>query len=266
MNTPNFAGYWTGSFEGTNSGGISFGLDQRANVLGGVATMQEPAFGVYQYVISGQVGAPTKLRLNPASHVPNVSLGVIDAQCSLSTEGILRGTWKSSIGTNGIFEARRYVEQINEDPAKPKRTNVFISYSHQDKLYLDRLLIHLRPLERSGLIDPWSDLRILGGSLWKTEIERGLARANAAVLLVSADFLASSFIVENELPPLLARAEKDGVRILPVIVKPCRFTRDSTLSVFQALNEPKKPLASLPEWEQDLVLDQIAHTIEKLTG
>ena len=50
----------------------------------------------------------------------------------------------------------------------------------------------------------------LGGKIvrrWKEEIEEALSDAVIAVLLISADFLASDFIVDNELPPILEGAE-----------------------------------------------------------
>jgi hypothetical protein len=58
------------------------------------------------------------------------------------------------------------------------------------------------------------------------------------VLLISADFFASDFIDETELPPLLAAAEAKGVRILPVILSASRFARNKNLARFQAVNSP----------------------------
>jgi len=49
------------------------------------------------------------------------------------------------------------------------------------------------------------------------------AAARVAILLASADFMASEFIQTNELPQLLAAAENAGIRIVPIILKPCRF-------------------------------------------
>jgi hypothetical protein len=146
---------------------------------------------------------------------------------------------------------------------REKRPNVFVSYSHSDREYLDRLLVHLKPLEKDGLIDLWLDTRLRAGDRWKKEIEKSLNRTNVAILLVSADFLASDFITDNELPPLLKNAEEKGVRIVPLIVKPCRFTRDKNLRHFQAINDPKHSLALLPQGEQEVLYDQVAAEVER---
>jgi hypothetical protein len=39
------------------------------------------------------------------------------------------------------------------DPPK----NIFISYSHKDKAWLDRVLVFLRPSQRAGRVGAWSD-------------------------------------------------------------------------------------------------------------
>ena len=156
-------------------------------------------------------------------------------------------------------------QEQNRTQADANRTKVFISYSHKDKPYLDRLSVHLRPLERAGITELWVDTRIMPGEKWRSEIEAALAKAQAAVLLISADFLASNFILENELPPLLEKAEKEGVKILPVILKPCRFTRDKLLSQFQAVNMPENPISGMSEHESELVYDAVAQHLELLT-
>ncbi len=91
---------------------------------------------------------------------------------------------------------------------------VFISYSHEDKAYLDRLRVHLKPLERENLIDTWDDTQIKAGENWQKVIETALERAAIAILLISPDFLASDFIIDNELPPLLSAAANKGTCIL----------------------------------------------------
>jgi hypothetical protein len=143
-----------------------------------------------------------------------------------------------------------------------KLKTIFISYSRKDKKYMGRILIHLKPLEKRGLFDVWSDKKIKAGDNWKNEIEKVLQNTNVAVLLLSADYLASDFIVQNELPPLLENAENNGTRIIPVIIKPCRFIRDSNINIFQAINEPEESIISLPEYKQEEIYEKLAEQIE----
>jgi hypothetical protein len=142
------------------------------------------------------------------------------------------------------------------------RTKVFISYSHADKEWLERLKRHLKPLVREGLLDCWDDTHIRPGDDWKREIQNALDTAQVAVLLISADFFASDFIDENELPPLLTAAQAKGVRILPVILSASRFARNPSLTRFQVANPPNRPLDEMPRAEQEKVLDRLAQTIE----
>lgn len=144
------------------------------------------------------------------------------------------------------------------------RAKVFISYSHADKDWLDRLKRHLKPLVREGRLECWDDSHIRPGDDWKQEIQNALDTAQVAVLLISADFFASDFIDENELPPLLDAAKAKGVRILPVILSASRFARNPDLARFQAVNPPSRPLNDMLPAEQEKVLDRLAHTIESI--
>src|ERR1044071_4081859 len=143
-----------------------------------------------------------------------------------------------------------------------KRTKVFISYSHKDKQWLEQLQIHLKPLERELGFDIWDDTRIKSGAKWREEIERVLDVTKVAVLLVSANYLASDFIANNELPSLLKAAEEDGAIILPVILSPSLFLRMNSLSQFQAINDPSEPLVYLTEAKQQTLFVKIADCIE----
>jgi hypothetical protein len=144
----------------------------------------------------------------------------------------------------------------------PTREQVFVSYCQKDAQWMQRLQIHLKPLERLGVISRWDDSNIRPGDKWREEIAAALGRARVAVLLVSADFLASDFITENELPPLLSAAASDGVMILPLILSPCRFEKSVGLSQYQAVNSPKRPLIALGRAKREELFVKVADAIE----
>ena len=144
------------------------------------------------------------------------------------------------------------------------RDQVFISYSHADKIWLERLNVFLKPLGRDQNIVYWDDTAIKPTDRWCEEIQKGLSRAQIAILLISANFFASDFVHKVELPTLLKAAECRGARILPVIIGASRFDREPSINQFQAVNNSNMPLESLSKHEADGVLQNVANTIEDL--
>lgn len=142
------------------------------------------------------------------------------------------------------------------------RTKVFISYGHKDVRYLEQLVEHLTYYERNNLIEFWSDKKITAGSEWREEIKRAIDATKVAVLLISPSFLASKFIAENELPPLLDAAKKEGAIILPVIVRPSNF-EDTELVNFQAVNSPSMPIAKMKSYQRDDLWAKVVRDIKK---
>jgi serine/threonine protein kinase len=138
---------------------------------------------------------------------------------------------------------------------------VFVSYSHHDSNWLERVRVHFRPLERQRLIEYWDDTRIRPGQQWRAEIEKALETARCAILLVSPHFLASDFCTSEEVPRLLEGARSRGVAILPVVVSPCRFEETRELSPFQSVNPPSRTLAEMSDPECDRTLLRLVQTV-----
>lgn len=138
------------------------------------------------------------------------------------------------------------------------RNQIFISYSHADSEYQLRLRKHLSIFERAGNIKYWSDTQLRTGDQWRKEIEENLQKTAVAILLISADFLASDFIRSNELPPLLEAWSQNEVFILPVIVKPCSFSHVKELCCFQAVNDPDLTISEMSQGEQERTWKNLA--------
>lgn len=143
-----------------------------------------------------------------------------------------------------------------------QRNRVFVSYSHEDRAWRERLQVHLSPLARANPRVVWDDTQIAPGETWKKEIEGAMASAKVAILLVSADFLASEFIMDSELPRLLAAAANEGAVILPVIVSPCRFRETNTLEPFQAVNSTENPLCAMNHFEREDTFYRVSIAVE----
>jgi hypothetical protein len=163
---------------------------------------------------------------------------------------------------------------------------IFISYAHKDnestdpaKRWLDRLKEHLEPLVQQGEIAVCSDYDIELGDDWHEHIQQHLDGAQAAVLLVSPAFLASKYIRNSELPVLFRNAKDQGVKIIPIILRPCLFAEsrfkypdpqtgpeEFTLASLQAAGSPAKALSEMTEGEQDRALLKVAQTLAKLAN
>jgi hypothetical protein len=142
------------------------------------------------------------------------------------------------------------------------KVQVFVSYSHRDKVWLKRLQDMLQPLLRQGTLSLWNDTEIKPGSQWRDDIESALQSARTAVLLVSPHFLASDFIVQHELPPLLDKAKNHGTCILWVCVSACLY-KDSELASYQAAHDVAQPLDKLKPAKRNEVLVQICQNIKE---
>jgi hypothetical protein len=149
-------------------------------------------------------------------------------------------------------------------PANPHRDKVFISYSHHDAKWLERLRVRLKPLQRIHRVEIWDDTKLKPGSKWREEIANAIKSTAVAIPLISAEFLASDFIQKDELPPLLNAAEADGAVIIPVIIGPSRFLQVESLSRFQAVNSPLNPLIAMTEAEQEEVFNKLSEYLESL--
>ncbi len=139
--------------------------------------------------------------------------------------------------------------------------SVFISYSHTDEVWKDRLAKHLGVLEAQGLLGTWDDRKIRAGDEWLDEIRSGMNGARVAVLLVSANSLTSKFILHTEVPHLLEKRAQAGLTFFPVICRDCLWQEVPWLVQLQARPRDGKPLESFRGGRLNTELAKIAKEI-----
>jgi len=146
---------------------------------------------------------------------------------------------------------------------------VFISYSHKDIEYRERLQIQLKQLVRQKRIEKiWSDHKIKAGDNWNAEIENNLKEADIVFLLISDFFLASDYIYEKELPIVKELYENNECKVIPILVKPSGNWKDSGWSFLQAIpSNPKDGLLAISKWDDkdeawSVVTDEIKQVLK----
>jgi formylglycine-generating enzyme required for sulfatase activity len=141
---------------------------------------------------------------------------------------------------------------------------VFISYSRVDRDWVERIRQVMAPLLRQegNRVQLWDDSQIQPGDSWLSEIETALAGAQVALLLVSAEFLASEFVMGKEVPELLRAAVAEGVTILWVPLSAC-LVRHTPIHAYQAVLPPEQTLDAMGPPQQSLALVRVAEAVHE---
>ena len=113
--------------------------------------------------------------------------------------------------------ARRVTSKSLAGITKPLRA--FISYSHKDEKFREQFETHLMVLQRQGMIESWDDRLVGAGRDWKCEISRYLDQAALIIILISPDFVASTYCYDIEMARAIERHEEGTALVIPVIVR-----------------------------------------------
>ena len=126
---------------------------------------------------------------------------------------------------------------------------VFISYSHKDEIWKDKLVSHLRVLEKEILLSIWDDSKIQIGTDWFFEIEKAIESTQVAILMISADFLTSDFILNEEITRIMEKRQAGGMKVLPLYVRPCAWQEVKWLSAIQGRPKGGRVLSGGSEFQ-----------------
>jgi len=110
------------------------------------------------------------------------------------------------------------------------KVNVFISYSHQDRDYLDKLKIFLHE-KTCPLLNVWDDGEIPLGGEWNEVIKTHLNEARIVLLLISQNFLISDYIEKVELKTALERDKRKECSVIPIFTRHCNLDNYSWMQL-----------------------------------
>jgi hypothetical protein len=133
-----------------------------------------------------------------------------------------------------------------------KALTVFISYSHADEVPKTELIKHLEPLRRLQLIEAWHDRKIKAGEEWDKVISAHLVSADIILLLVSIDFINSSYCYDVELERAIERHAKAEARVIPIILRSCMW-QQTPFAKLQALPKDARAISLWPDRDEALV-------------
>ena len=145
--------------------------------------------------------------------------------------------------------------------------SVFFSYSHKDEALRDQLEAHLSLLRNQGLIDVWYDRRIIAGDALDNTIFRELETADIILLLISSDFLNSTYCFAREMNRAMERHNAGTARVIPVILRHCDW-QSAPFGGLMAAPRDAKPVVSWPDQDEALadVAKQVRRAVESLSS
>lgn len=123
-----------------------------------------------------------------------------------------------------------------------QKLKFFVSYSHQDMKYKERLLTALKSLELAYNIDVWHDGKILAGGNINNAILKELVCSDIVLLLITPNFLASWYCMEVELKKAIKRMNKGECIVIPVMFQDCTLTETLPFYNFNRVPKDGKPI------------------------
>lgn len=151
--------------------------------------------------------------------------------------------------------------QAEAKPTKPAK--IFLSYSHKDERWKDKLLTHLSPMRRQGSINSWDDRQIKAGSQWNDEILKHFNEADVILCLISPDFIDSDYCYQIEAQRALEKRELGQVEVIPILLREVDWKK-TPFHALQVIPRDNKPIASRAN--KDKALAEVAREIEKVVN
>jgi TIR domain len=160
---------------------------------------------------------------------------------------------------------------MSSDSIKPI---IFISYAHADEPEKPRgeeiqwyslVRKFLRAGERRGFFEIWVDAEMMGGDDWDEKIKEKLRSCSIFVLLVSADSMASSYILDTEIGIVRERlTRREPIQFYPLLLSPTPLAGLEDISDKNIRPRNLKALSSYDDHGRGEQLVEFANEIQTL--
>ncbi|KPA14918.1 AAA ATPase [Candidatus Magnetomorum sp. HK-1] len=185
-----------------------------------------------------------------------------DAQSWLYQYGLIKEQNDLAVIANPIYSKRFLHIEDSKNSTPNQKKKIFISYSHEDRKWLDRLLFHLNQAKHQN-IDIWFDDSIQTGENWSVAIFDAIQNSHITICLISPYFLNSDFIRTREIPAIQAKQE-EGMIVLPILVEDCLWNINDWLKQIQMYPKNNQPLDEIDEKKQNKKFMEIVTELIKL--
>ncbi|KFC19048.1 toll/interleukin-1 receptor domain-containing protein [Epilithonimonas lactis] len=138
----------------------------------------------------------------------------------------------------------------------------FISYSHKDSNYLERLKVHLAQMKRDEVITEWTDEEIHAGGSLSNIISDALNSSELFLALLSPDYIASNYCYNKEFETAQRMQEDGKIIIVPIIVEPCDWQR-TPFGNLKAIPKDGKPISEYTN--QNVAFLNVVDELRRLT-
>ncbi len=124
---------------------------------------------------------------------------------------------------------------------------------------------HFALLKRQGLLDLWTDHRILPGQEIDSTVSEALENADIVLLLISADFIASDYCFSVEMHRAMERHARSECVVVPIIARPCDW-KTAPFGKLKALPTDGRPITKWPSTDDALedIVRQVRALLERV--
>ena len=185
-----------------------------------------------------------------------------DAQSWLRQYGLIKEKDDYAVVANPIYRKRfaNLDKEISDTSDEKKK--IFISYSHDDKTFIEKLKNYLSILSIHN-IEFWFDKNIRVGDNWSAEIQNAIETAHLTICLLSNSYLGSSFVQKKEFPAIQSR-QAEGMVLFPIIIKDCLWKVVPWFKEVQVFPENGISFDKLNDNEQEARFMELVHHILKI--